>query len=156
MPEAYALARIYWQFFVTLTLRSPSQHVRLEHRTALFTWLRTVAGLNPCVHFRRLLWVIRAEFGRGGNLHFHALIAGKRSGTVSREMCVVLEKAWRKKAGGIALVQLYDHARDGVGYILKTRHTPCPHGGNQRARDEDQTYPMLSKSVFETIRRGRM
>jgi hypothetical protein len=157
-PEVYALNRIFWQFFVTLTFRS--DQLRPSSRRALmFSWLRDVAGIVPRTHFRKLLWVSRFEHGRGLRGHFHLCIAGIDSRFITADLCARLELAWRIRAHARAEVLVYDHARDGVGYIMK-----IPSGGRGSAsgltdssqHGDEEIIPTLSNSLYAAIRRGRM
>lgn len=159
MPEAGRLRLLYWQFFVTLTFRtrrlsSPAR------KCLLFAWLRDVAEAEPKTHFKRLLWLSRYEVGpNGGCGHYHLCIAGKSVDSVTIALCDNLERLWRARTGALAEITPYDHARDGVGYILKMSAPFQPvHTGQDMVfgNDNDETYPTLSKSLFATLRRGRM
>lgn len=158
MPEAHALRRVRWQFFVTLTFASDglSAHTR---RILMFSWLRDLADLAAHTHFRRLLWVSRFERGRGLQGHLHLCIAGIPLALVTVELCQTLEAAWTKRAHARSEILLYDHARDGVGYILKTLPIPRHETGNGHGvslNHDGDGNPTLSNSLFATIRRGRM
>lgn len=155
LPEAYVLRQIQWQYFVTLTFRSD----RLSERSRvylLFAWLRDVAATDPKIHFKGLLWVARFERGRGSRGHYHVLLAGKPARAVTPAVCGDFEAAWRTRAGAIAQVTPYDHARDGVGYTLKVSPLKDTEHGAILTNDDDETYPMISNSLLKTIRQGCM
>jgi hypothetical protein len=158
MPEAYALRRFHWQFFVTLTFRKPPRS-KARGTTRVFAWLRETAALGR-IHFRRLFWVLRYESGpKGSRAHYHLCLAGLPPALLTRHLCRVLESKWRTISGGLSEVTLYDHTRDGVGYILKlppeSRMCHPRRGGIVRSDGED-CEPMLSVSLIEGVRRGRM
>jgi len=158
MPEAYALRRFHWQLFGTLTFRKPlGSKVRCLSR--VFAWLRETAALGR-IHFRRLFWVLRFESGpKGSHRHCHLCLAGLPPALLTRQLCRVLESKWWAVAGGLSEVTLYDHTRDGVGYVLKLPpESSLCHlriGGVFRSDGED-CEPMLSASLIEGMRRGRM
>jgi hypothetical protein len=144
MPEAFALRKFTWQFFGTLTFRSMSERMS-KRKGLLFAWLRDIADSDG-VRFGHLLWIARYEFGPTNNGHYHLCIAGLPPRVVSRKHCQIYEESWYRRAG-FAQVALYDPARDGVGYVLKLpareeKRSDCP--------------PMLSESLFDTLRRGPM
>lgn len=159
MPEAWALRKIRWQFFVTLTFAKEHRSKSLK-RSMLFRWLRSLDGKKSPVHFKRLLWVARWELGRhGGRGHFHIALAGIPSEHAHTGFARTAEKAWFRFAHSIAEVALWNPALDGVGYILKLPNTP---GGNWaiekaafQAGGED-CEPTLSNSLRDTFRRRSM
>jgi hypothetical protein len=159
LPEAYALRRFHWQLFVTLTFRKPPpSKVRCISR--VFAWLRETAALGH-IHFRRLFWVLRFESGpKGSHRHCHLCLAGLPAELLARQLCRVLEsKWWRVGGGGLSEVMLYDHTRDGVGYILKLppeSRMYYPQDGGVFRSDGEDCEPMLSASLIEGMRRGRM
>jgi hypothetical protein len=156
LPEAYALRKIYWQIFATLTL------ARLHASTKgcvpqVFSWLRRGAELGG-IHFKHLLWVARFEVGRGSRGHYHCCLAGLLPRSTTTATCRLLESYWATCSGDKSQVDLYDRARDGVGYILKlpfiAQHSVCCEG--KSGTSDVDCEPMLSKSLFPTLRRGRM
>jgi len=155
MPEAFALRWVSWQLFATLTFRSPTRHAR--HRTVLFTWVRDVA--HSChVHFRRVLWLARYELGRTiGNGHYHLCIAGLPIESVGPAHCRTYEASWWRR-GGLAQIESYDRARDGLGYVLKRPNLPSRHvcDGDFRDHQDNDFIPTLSDSLIETMRRRPM
>lgn len=159
MPEAHALRKIHWQFFVTLTFRSNCL-IWATRKCLMVSWLRDVASSVPRTHFRKLLWVSRFECGRGLRGHFHLCIAGIPAALANGALCKHLEALWRRRTHARAEALLYDNARDGVGYTLKLPIAPqvigCGLGMSFRNDDEADTNPMLSNSLFEAMRRGRM
>lgn len=158
LPEAHALRSIFWQLFATLTFgESPTT---ITHSLPLvFAWLRNAAGAGG-IHFKRLLWVLRFEIGpRGDRGHFHLCLAGIPQALLCGQFCRSLESAWRTCGGGLSAVALYDPARDGVGYILKLPpvlqgSALWPAGSSGIGGNDCE--PMLSKSLFSALRRGRM
>ena len=158
MPEAFVLRQFYWQLFATLTFRKlPRAPARSLPR--VFAWLRQIAAVTH-IHFKRLLWVSRFEVGgiasRG---HYHLCLAGIPRASLDRQLCRSLESAWRTRGGGLSEVALYDPARDGVGYILKlpsmSQDSPLwPESSSRMGANDCE--PMLSASLIEAIRRGRM
>jgi hypothetical protein len=159
MPETHSLRKLYWQFFVTLTFQSDRLWPETR-RCLMFSWLRGVAGSIPRTHFRRLLWVSRFERGRGLRGHFHLCIGGIPSPLATVDLCRQLELAWQNRVHARAEVLLYDHARDGVGYIMKVQTgasvTGTGHGTACQDDSDGDINPTLSNSLFETLRRGRM
>ena len=142
MPEVFQLRKMLWQLFVTLTFRAILNQCR---NTALvFAWLRDVAHWNQ-IHFRRVIWVARFELTVGGRPHFHLCVAGLPEDHATARSCREYAVMWHQRAG-FADVQLYDSARDGVGYVLK-RLTP------NGVRAEDEYPPMLSDSLLDAARR---
>jgi hypothetical protein len=156
MPEACPLRRFHWQLFVTLTFRKPRSKVRCT--SLVFSWLRETAALGH-IHFLRLFWILRFESGpKGSHRHCHLLLAGLPLALLTRQLCRVLETKWWTIAGGLSEVTLYDHTRDGVGYVLKLppeSRSYHSRGGVFRTGVED-CEPTLSASLIEGVRRGRM
>lgn len=155
-PEAFALQKMRWELFATLTLRT-GYRSRAQSIKNVFSWLRYVAagGGRP---FTRLLWVLRFEFApmtsRG---HYHLCLAGLPNASLTQDSITRLQLRWA--SSGIAEVALYDHARDGVGYILKRGPAFEKNGcgeDNVCGDSGDDCEPMLSKSLFLALRRGRM
>jgi len=158
LPEAHTLRRFFWQLFVTLTFAQPTA-TRAASLPLVFAWLRETAG-EAHVYIKRLMWVLRFESGpTGGRGHYHLCLAGIPRASLDRQLCRSLESAWRTLGGGLSEVTLYDPARDGVGYILKLppssqevhlwQESSSGPGGND-------CVPMLSASLLEAIKRGRM
>lgn len=156
MPEAYCLRRFYWQLFATLTFLKPGT-TRASSLPLVFVWLRYTAQAEG-IHFRRLIWVLRFEFGpRGGRGHYHLCLAGLPPASMCQRLCRTLESAWQIRSNALAEVTLYDQARDGLGYILKLPH--FKHASlrrNSLGSDGDDCEPMLSASLIQAVRRGRM
>jgi hypothetical protein len=157
-PEAYALRRFYWQLFVTLTFGSPPQS-RAHSLPKVFSWLRETAALAR-IHFHGLFWVLRYEYGScRRNGHYHLCLAGLPPALLTRQLCRLLESKWWTVVGGLSEVTLYDHTRDGVGYVLKLpseSRTYHPRNGSVLGSDGEDCEPMLSASLIEGVRRGRM
>lgn len=145
MPEAYRLRFFCWQLFVTLTFLKPPTS-RATSLPLVFVWLRYVARAER-IHFRRLIWVLRFEFGsRGGRGHYHLCLAGIPPASLCQELCRILESAWEVRSNALAEVALYDPRRDGVGYVLKLPNRfPTSFGsGNSSGMSGDDCEPMLS------------
>ena len=157
MPEAYRIRRLHWQLFATLTLRKP-----LCRRCSLplvFSWLRALSKMHQ-MQFGRLLWILRLEYGaKAGLPHYHLCIAGIPWASLDDRLCRPLESGWRTCGGGLSQVRLYDPARDGVGYILKVPYIPqdlllC--GESTSGIGGTDCEPMLSDSLIQAVKRGRM
>jgi hypothetical protein len=140
MPEAFRLRMMVWQLFVTLTFRQGSSRVFRDRKISLFGWLRDIAHTDR-IHFKRLIWVARYEFGKAGEGHFHLCLAG-----LQVLSCREYESFWFSRAG-FAQIEPYQKTRDGIGYCLKL--------AADSAILQDDYPPMLSDSCFETLRRGR-
>jgi hypothetical protein len=144
LPEAYALRRIPWQIFATLTFikQSPFRCRRSKMRG----WLREVADLSG-TYFPRLLFFYRFETGKNGkHFHYHVALGGlvwRPIGFTKRCDCI-----WKEFGGGFTRIETYDPERDGVGYILKTSpdygHSVC-------LCDDDTSIPTLSDSAFAVL-----
>ena len=157
-PEAYALRHFYWQLFATLTFVEPPT-TRAASLPLVFAWLRDVARAGR-IHFKRLMWVLRFEIGtKGDRGHYHLCLAGVPRALLSQHLCRSLESAWRARGGGLSEVTLYDQARDGLSYVLKLRlmveGVKVTRTGSFRISNDD-CEPMLSVSLIEAVRRGRM
>ena len=132
-PDVYQLTRIRWQLFGTLTFASE----RLPERVRLAMWFaycrKTAANFR--LHFPKLLWCLRQEQGESfGRRHFHYLLGGLPQQAVTISTCMAQKSAWEKflpckkgevpklnpawnVGGGMARVRLFDHSRNGVGYV---------------------------------------
>lgn len=157
LPEAYSLRRFYWQLFATLTFVEPPT-TRAASLPQVFAWMRDVARAGR-IHFRRLMWILRFEFGpRGDRGHYHLCIAGMPQGLLDRSLCDSLQASWWTRGGGLSEVALYDQGRDGLGYVLKLQSMlqGSPLGPSSSSRINDDCEPMLSVSLIEAVRRGRM
>lgn len=156
MPEAYALKRVAWQLFVTLTFRDPPKS-RSSSLPRVFRWLRYLA--DHCgIYFPALLWVVRFEVGStGGQGHYHLLIAGIAQALLTDHFRSSLTSEWRACGGGLAEVMLYDPARNGVEYVLKLPSVSAASGaltGRHPGTGGDDCEPMLSKALLQALRRG--
>jgi hypothetical protein len=156
MPEEFALRKMRWQLFATVTFRF-AQASDEKRKSIIFAWLRDMACLSH-VHFKyRLIWVARYEIGKGNRGHYHACVAGLPSTFVRCECCRACELLWRNRTGGFAEVTTYDPARDGVGYVLKIPRCPNDAESGGWLQDDEGNYlPMLSASLLESVRRGPM
>lgn len=140
MPEAFRLRMMAWQVFGTLTFRHGRNDAFHIRKIALFNWLRDVAHTDR-IHFKRLIWIARYEFGNGGEGHFHLCLAG-----LQVLSCPDYESLWFRRAG-LAQIEPYQKTRDGIGYVLKL--------ATHDAGLQDDYPPILSDSCFETLRRGK-
>jgi hypothetical protein len=158
MPEAHALERVPWHLFITLTFVRPPK-TRSISLPRVFKWLRLVARAFR-VYFPSLFWVLRYELGpKGGNGHYHLLIAGVPQTLLSEALCRSLESAWRSCGGGRSEVTLYDPARDGVGYVLKLPPVSVASGalpGGNLGIGGDDCEPMLSKALLHRLKHGQI
>jgi hypothetical protein len=154
MPEAFALRRIAWQLFATLTFRSPLQQSG-QHKIMIFSWLRSVAG-RCRIHFKRnLLWLARYELGRmTRNGHYHLCLAGLPIEFVKPEYLRAYKSLWWGGGGGFAKIESYDPMRDGLGYVLKPTALPFDSVRNGESKDEDDFLPTLSESLIKMMSRS--
>jgi hypothetical protein len=128
--EEFAIRRVRWQLFATLTFRSEKKSQR--HRYGLlFAWLRQLANSKE-VHFKRLLWAVRAEAGENfGRFHYHVLVGGLPVHEVNPSTCQFFERLWKSVLGvGIADVREWEAGRDAVSYVLKGIEGGTVKGGN--------------------------
>ena len=154
-PEVYALRQLPWQLFVTLTFpaRVPTE---LRKHTIVLAWLRDVVRTEAGLHFNRLLWVSRFEIGRGGQGHFHLIIARLSAHAIKAQSREAFAAMWAARTRGRAEVAAYDPTRDGVGYMLKNElGVAAPRRTKHLRRGSAQSCePTLSKSIL-TLRRFR-
>jgi hypothetical protein len=132
-PFVFALSRIEWQLFCSLTFVRENMPASLCRRY-WFTFARAVAEIQG-VHFRRLLWLLRSEFGEiGGRYHYHALIGGLSHHGLSMGMIFRLKRTWEQalplvlrkdefgdyrklsKFCGMARIRLFDPGMDALDY----------------------------------------
>jgi len=154
LPEAFRLRDFFWDLFGTLTFAQDGWSTA-HRKSNLFSWFRDIAEHSQ-IPFSRLLWIARFERGRRMlRGHYHVCIAGPPSIRRDLHICRAFEHFWRSRTQGLALVQPYDSARDGVGYLLKCQLSGPAIEGSQVGTD-DGTAPMLSNSLIAAVRRGRM
>lgn len=134
-PFEFALSRVPWSLFVTLTFVRETMPLGLR-RKYWFAFARRVAELAG-VHFHDLLWLLRLEYGEStGRLHNHALIGGLPDRVLTERFCLVLMSVWEhqkplcKRTGpdgqlrelsrfcGMPRVRIYSPSLDGLGYVL--------------------------------------
>jgi len=119
-PELFTLSNIDWQLFCTFTFKSE----KLTDGTRLkmfFSLLRKQAD-NFGVHFKKIIWCLRAELGEAtARKHFHALIAGLPAHSVHERTCFATKNLWESEeiGGGMARVYVYSRSLAGAAYILK-------------------------------------
>lgn len=149
-PEIYALSRIEWQLFATLTFKS-AKLADAVRRKMFFALMRKQAG-HFGVHFKQTIWCLRTEAGEAtGRLHLHALIAGFPQHALTTATCFSFMKIWEGLGGGMARVHLYSPLLDGVGYVLKGCEAEWQRAGGdfyETRKFGGHCDVMLSESVF--------
>lgn len=158
-PEAYALRKVYWQFFGTLTFRS-EMPFESSRRKLLVSWLREFEKHIPELDYRSIMLVSRLEFGgRLGRGHVHLCMAGLPRQIETEAIARGAEKWWRRLCGGLAQIQVYDPALDGLGYVLKQ---PVVHQHQYASWDRphlhvrwDELMPTLSDALLKAMKRSR-
>jgi len=154
-PDAFALGKLPWQFFCTLTFRN--QVLRRSsgaiQRKILFAFVREVAHFGG-IHFHCLLWCCRLESGEvGGNLHHHVLVGGLPKSIVGTWGCLQMMNIACNRGYGITRVRVYNPDLDGVGYVLK--NVGRGHEGNVYELTKfGASEVTLSRSVAMRIARG--
>lgn len=115
---AYTLGRVQWDFFATLTFRSPVPRCSVAHGMA-WRFLREVAAITS-TPYSSLLIALRGEEGeKNGRFHFHVLIGGSSTRNIITD-CHRLEHLWRTISGNsISQVRPYDRTLGGASYISK-------------------------------------
>lgn len=146
---AFALARLHWDVFGTLTFcgRVPRPHVAYGHAWRHIRYACRLSGSR----YSRLLVALRGERGElGGRFHFHYLLGGLKATNVTT-LCHRLERAWTRQTGARSVsVRPYDHALAGVPYILK-----CLGGANAYELSKfgsAETEVTLSASCVRVVR----
>jgi len=146
---AFALARLHWDVFGTLTFcgREPRPHVAYGHA---WRHIRDACRLTGS-RYTRLPVALRGERGElGGRFHFHYLLGGLLITKVTT-LCYRLERAWTRQTGARSVsVRPYDHALAGVPYILK-----CLGGANAYELSKfgsAETEVTLSASCVRVVR----
>lgn len=127
-PEFESLDRLNnkWEFFGTLTYAKepPLPSTQVRDCIQLFDTLGQLNHSDPDL----LQWVVRVEYSESDRYHMHFLLGADRV-TVNAhhhpltvgEACEYLTKHWTH---GRCLVEPYNPAEDGVGYITKGKHDP--------------------------------
>jgi hypothetical protein len=115
---AYTLARIDWDFFITLTFKNPLP--RESVRKAMFwRWCRDVSKISG-VPYKDLLIALRGELGEiGGRPHFHGLL---KVATTCNMMSLrsQMMRCWKIISGNAdADFRLYDRSLAGADYVCK-------------------------------------
>ena len=159
-PEAWAVGQVPWQFFCTLTWanrgsfkRPPSPRRQV---CAFFAFAREAARVSG-VHFKRLMWCLRAETGEiTGREHYHCLLSVVGSKWVGITTCFFLMNYWEKELGcGHARVRVFRPALGGVAYTCKDLAESL--AGKDRYEFEKffgtTTALTLSESVYRFINR---
>ena len=109
-----------WVCFGGLTHKYPtSVAAQLAHFRTL---MDTLGSLNGSFG-RRLHWVVRAEKSFSDALHLHFLLGGHKVTDghkhqfTAQQACDFLGRNWEY---GTCDLQVHDHTKDGLGYILKS------------------------------------
>ena len=122
-PDRFTLEKYAWQFWGTLTFRSPS--IRQLTRKRFCAMLR--ASARACqVRFENLLWFLAPEVGESGSPHLHFLLGALPQSAVTLATCRLLMTLWRKKGGGISKIEIYNPRKDGLGYVTKSMGPQLP------------------------------
>jgi len=113
-----SLARVQWDFFVTLTFAGPVPRIQIAYGQA-FRWLQETAKICG-VPYNRLLIALRGEVGEAkGRFHFHCLVGG----TTTRNYHTLqyqMEHLWKVIANGARVeVRPYDRSLAGADYVAK-------------------------------------
>lgn len=132
LPEMWALTKIEWQFFGTLTFREPSLREREQgksdyRRLSKFATygrkLHEAIDYSPKNFGKRNINCVRLEQGEiGGLWHFHFLMAGLGQHQVNCSTAEFLKLLWMKRsnsAGGWADVRVFDTSQNGIEYVSK-------------------------------------
>ena len=121
-PIAYALSKVAWGYFGTLTYSGlKPEYVRKSMTMAFFYEIARMQKVRP----RELVWVLREERGEiGGRLHHHFLLQETKDKT-SLSMCFMLDATWKKIGGGMTAMRQYDRQLTGADYVTK-----CLSGAN--------------------------
>lgn len=101
--ELYPLSLIEWQFFATLTFRREKVSGRKARQ--MFDRVIGLQGRNFGVHYRRMIWCLRTEFGEmTGRKHLHALIGGLPNHAKTTATSFAFKRLWEQAGGGMARV----------------------------------------------------
>ena len=139
-PELFALSLIEWQFFATFTFRK--EKVTARKARQMFDRMIGLQARNFGVHYRKVLWCLRTEFGEmTGRKHLHALIGGLPSHVKTAATCFAFKRIWENAGGGMARVYVYECGLDAAGYILKGM--------------EDRSQQRRDGHFYETAKFGR-
>lgn len=139
-PELFSLSQVDWQFFGTLTFRKENVSARKARR--MFDRMIGLQARNFGVHYRKVIWCLRTEFGEmTGREHFHALIGGLPTHVKTTATCFAFKRIWENAGGGMARVYVYECGLDAAGYILK--------GLEDRSRQRSEGH------FYETVKFGR-
>ena len=149
--EVFLLSQMRWQIFGSLTFRQE----RLPERVRLsmyFAMLRKVARQHN-VFFSRLIWALRQEGdGKLQHKHIHFLLSGLPRHAVTPATCSLMSQKWERIGGGMARIAPYNHALNGVEYILKRRGEIQTLGGFESAKFGSNPDLMLSDSLWKLLK----
>lgn len=149
---AYALTRVRWDAFGTLTFRGRVPRPSIARGMA-WRHLRYAAELSG-QPYCRLLIALREEMGeKNGRFHFHYLLGGTQVSNVIT-FCHRLEHHWKGSTGGIVLIRPYDRSRAGVEYVTKCLKGLVNIGANayEVSKFDRADQVTLSRSVSAVIR----
>ncbi len=151
LPENYSLTEIEWQIFGTLTF---SDYLPESTRISMFFILMREFAASSDVHWKKLLWVLKQEYGYGVDIpHFHFLVAVTPQQAICVKSCRQLREMWKRKGGGLAQIELYNPELNGRDYVLKCSGEKS---GNTRVESgnlEDNRGLMLSNSTLAYLKR---
>jgi len=152
-PEVFTLSDIRWQLFASLTFKS--EKLTDAVRTKMFFALLRKQAKAFGVHFKHIIWCLRAERGEAtGRKHLHALIAGLPRHAATTATCFSFMRIWEKLGGGMARVSLYSPLLDGVGYVLKGTEAEYARAGGdfyETRKFGGDCDVMLSESIFRVM-----
>lgn len=150
---AYALSRIRWDLFATLTFKGQVPRPQIARRMA-YRHLREAAKISG-QPYGRLLIALREEHGeKNGRFHLHYLLGGTQTSNAIT-FAHRLEHQWKGSTGGIVQIRPYDRARAGVEYVTKCLTGSSWNDGANRyevAKFDRANEVTLSRSVTAVIR----
>lgn len=157
-PFAPALRSVPWSLFGTLTFGDPLppefRRVELFH-----SLLRDLCHRHPRSYFPKMEWILRQEQGSAfGRYHFHFLIAGLHRQKTTDKTCLYLANRWTKLVSwkpdwlcGSSRIEVYDPARGGLFYILKTDEETMSEGWESPKFGPKHCELMLSRRLKQKL-----
>lgn len=126
-PIYESVGAIRWSLFSGLSFRRESTS-QAQAARMVFAYTRSLADYFG-VHYRKLIWCIRAELGeRTARKHLHVLIGGAPEAKVTDRACLASKAIWFKighgdpkqpKRGPHSSCRIFDPSLAGVDYLLK-------------------------------------
>lgn len=135
-PDVYNLSKVDWSLFVTLTWARERVGPGAK-RKHWFSLVREIARLSG-IHFSRVLWMLRTEYGEIGHLeHYHSVIGGLPHRVLKPWLCYAVQEIWEHQGQlvrrrnirhglivwellsrdcGMARVRIYDPKMNGLDY----------------------------------------